>query len=834
MDSTQFFVTHQKWFLTSLVSMYAGSKYGAPNGSSWPPWVPMEVMFNFQADPFGFKRVVQKTSAMLRYDKYNNLRLKYNDEVNEDDGEHVASSDNLECRSDNLWVEFPQARALCNSSQYYAMYVIVLDLLMYSEPLEKTRSERLEKIMLASDFSDLSGTPQMVQKLQERIRQLEDIKSHFQVYSKYLDRKGWDDRLALERDLASCEDELFFMMKAITTSQRKFETNSDASALLKWSISAREIVWHLIQDSTQPLVELQLKDVEYDRTDNSDGSHINLIRVGKVLGLNLLPDATYPEIIAPYSELDKHGMPVSGEQDMIRVYWHMLEAIAGIPVMDRFEVNLVPMKVQLERDAGKRLFEYIFPGMEGGQETKDDSPLQLKPHVPGLVEEEEVESANSSNSRLGTPAMDKDSSGFTTRAGSLELRLRPTLTSNNGQDGSPKKALSVKSSEGGGHAFRLFRSGHTGKTVLSKKASHDSLRVAGAPRPGVIVRSSTGFSSKDSKESNESKKASRWRSAKAQAEDKQQSDDLTKMINRASNYVTFAYIRMPSVVLCLSYKGKDQRNFEDVHDFVFRLPTIEWQNKTWSNLDLALALKKAVVKALISHTGAIIGNKFSKHRPNAEQRSKLREMANSSVLITPSNSSQHYPASINDSDDSSSLYDNSTIDYSRSPPRSTRGSTHSSIPAPRSASRSSSVASGRSYRTGGSSHTGASGPHFLTMTTPPTPVEGRNESGLGVDLLRPSSSGGFSHSTHRRALRNISGGDVRPSTSAGSIESVDRRRNGATTLRERISAFTSRKRESSGLHDESSEVNGDDDSTKDGKTARGKRSSWTQGRTKTG
>ncbi|KAG8405874.1 Protein FMP27, mitochondrial [Metarhizium acridum] len=70
------------------------------------------------------------------------------------------------------------------------------------------------------------------------------------------------------------------------------------------------------------------------------------------------------------------------------------------------------------------------------------------------------------------------------------------------------------------------------------------------------------------------------------------------MINRANNYMTFAYIRMPSVVLCLSYKGKDQRNFEDVHDFVFRLPTIEWQNKTWSNLDLALALKKAVVKAL--------------------------------------------------------------------------------------------------------------------------------------------------------------------------------------------------------------------------------------------
>ncbi|KAK3357018.1 mitochondrial protein from FMP27-domain-containing protein [Lasiosphaeria hispida] len=272
MDSTQFFVTHQAWFSTQLVSMYSSNTYGTPAGSSWPPWVPMEVMFDFQADPFGFKRVVQKTSAMLRYDKYNTLRLKYNDEVNTSEGADVPLHDSTESRMDNLWVEFPQAHALCNSSQYYAIYVIVLDLLMYNEPLEKTRSERLEKIMLASDFSDLRGAPEMVIRLQERVRQLEDIKTHFQTHSKMLDMKGWKDRLVLERDLASCEDELFFMMKAITTSQRKFDSTT-SSALLKWNITAKEIVWHLIRDTNEPLVELQLKDVEYDPDDSGVLEH---------------------------------------------------------------------------------------------------------------------------------------------------------------------------------------------------------------------------------------------------------------------------------------------------------------------------------------------------------------------------------------------------------------------------------------------------------------------------------------------------------------------------------------------------------------------------------
>ncbi|KAH8669952.1 mitochondrial protein from FMP27-domain-containing protein [Ilyonectria robusta] len=807
MDSIQFFVTHQKWFLTNLLSMYVGSKYGTPSGSSWPPWVPIEVVFDFQADPFGFKRVVQKTSAMIRYDKYNTLRLKYNDEVNTD-AANEASTENAETRLDNLWVEFPQARALCNSSQYYALYVIVLDLLMYNEPLEKTRSERLEKIILASDFSDLSGAPAMVQKLQQRIRQMEEIKEHFQIYSKYLDKRGWEDRLRLERDLAACEDELFFMMKAITTSQRKLNVNSDSTALVRWNISVRDIVWHLMQDSNEALVEFQLKDLEYDRTDNSDGSHVNLIRVGKVLGLNLLPDATYPEMVAPHADPERTLGPES-EKEMIRVYWYMLEAIAGITVMDRFEVNVLPIKVQLERDVGKRLFEYIFPGMDGDRE-KNDSPFILKQLGDG--DEEDGDSLSSANGRSDSTSFEKDSSSFSTRPGSLELRLHPTLTSSSKSERSSKKALSVNTGEG--HSFRLFRTPGTSRTLL-KKASHESLRPGATPR--ALGRSSTGFESKDGRESiaGSEKRIPRFTLGKKQQaddKDKQASDDLTKMMTRASHFMTFASIKMPSVVLCLSYKGKDQRNFEDVHDFVFRMPTIEWQNKTWSNLDLALALKKAVMKALISHTGALIGNKFSKHRPNAEQRNKLRELANSSVLIAPSSSggSQHYPGSLNDSDDSSSIYGSSPVDFSRSPPRSIRGSTHSSIPpstTSRRRSRSSSVTSRTSRRNGGSGVHGPNVPTYLMMT-PPTPIEDNRSfrHNQGMDLLRPGTSSG--HSTaptqNHQAFRRMATGIERPMTSMSNYEAGVRRKNGTNNLKDKLSALTYRMshRDSSEQEDE--------------------------------
>lgn len=666
MDSTQFFVTHQKWFSSQLLSMYSGSHYGTPAGSAWPPWVPMEVMFDFQTDPFGFKRVVQKTSASLRYDKYNTLRLKYNDEINSE-GNQTTGPNAIESRMDHLWVEFPQVRAICNSSQYYAMYIIVLDLLMYSEPLEKTRTERLEKIMLASDFSDLRGAPEMVVRLQERITQLEEIKTQFQINSKYLDKKGWEDRLMLDKDLTACEDELFFMMKAITTSQRKYD-GSQSSGLLRWNISSDQIVWHLIRDNNEPLMEFQLQGAEYDRTDNSDGSHLNLMQIGKIVGLNLLPDAIYPEMFAPYTDADRGTFNEGGNQQMLRVYWYMLEAIAGIPVMDHFEVNLFPMKIQLEREVGKRLFEYIFPG--SGDEKSSNaangknnskSPFMVKHMLPVDADEEDETTATNSNSHLVVRDEKQESS---TRAGSLELRLRPTLTSETRPlTANPQKASSVHAGEG--HHFRFFQNNKslansrtTSSKTLSKKASLDSLQSLMGSRP-TLNRTSTNTSNFDasSAASGESKpkRFAMHRNGSKQKKEAQ-SDDLTKMMNRASNYMTLAYVKIPSVVLCLSYKGKGERNIEDVHDFVFRLPMIEYRNKTWSNLDLALALKKDVIRALISHTGAIIGNKFSKHRPNPSQQHRLRELATSSMLLTPSSENSY------DTSDASSTFGTSPTD----------------------------------------------------------------------------------------------------------------------------------------------------------------------------
>ncbi|EAW14496.1 FMP27 family protein [Aspergillus clavatus NRRL 1] len=673
MDGAQFFVATQKNLLNHL-QFYAGNKYGNSPGSAWPPWLTLEAMFDFELSPFGFSRIVQKTSASLKYDKYNNLRLKYNEEVAKGHPGKDVGPDGQETRMDQIRVDFPHFRAICDSAEYYSMYIIVLDLLLYSEPLEKVRNERLERILLTSDFSDLRGAPEMVFKLQSRIRQLEEIKEHFQINAKYLDKHGWEDRMVLEQDVAQCEDELFFLMKAITTSQRRMEpTMSQTNGILRWNISASEVVWHLMKDQSQPLVEFQLRNAEYDRTDNSDGSNHNLVAVERLYGLNLLPDAIYPQIIVPY--LDQVKNLDEPDDYMIRVKWHMLEAVAGIPVLDDFEVSLFPLKIQLEHELGQKVFEYIFPNVGSGAFDGGFSPFMIKNMKPLEASDSEADEDSSSPpvSARGTNDISTEDLHMTKGPGAIELRLHPTLSL--ADDARPKSQHSSHNLKGlalaplhkenrakdpkDSNRLGPSQTGRptTSASTLSKKKSVESMRM--------LVRQPTDKSFMNGSNTNVGEdKGKKFALIPVKGgKSKEMQDDLSQMMSRASSYMTLAHVKVHDVVLCLSYKGKGEHNLEDLHDFVFRLPVLEYRHKTWSNLDLALRLKKDVIKALISHAPAILGNKFSNHRPSKQQLKRYRELASSSQLLQGTDSAAN---TVSDKSRSQVSYD-SNSEYSESP-----------------------------------------------------------------------------------------------------------------------------------------------------------------------
>src|SRR5690625_1206967 len=89
---------------------------------------------------------------------------------------------------------------------------------------------------------------------------------------------------------------------------------------------------------------------------------------------------------------------------------------------------------------------------------------------------------------------------------------------------------------------------------------------------------------------------------------------IEKMRERASKSQTLCYINIRELPIRISYYGNKNKNIEDLHDASLAIPTIEYHNRTWTWLDLLMALKSDSRRVLLSQA---LKQKFhiSKSRP---------------------------------------------------------------------------------------------------------------------------------------------------------------------------------------------------------------------------
>ncbi|ORZ34566.1 golgi-body localization protein domain-domain-containing protein [Catenaria anguillulae PL171] len=125
---------------------------------------------------------------------------------------------------------------------------------------------------------------------------------------------------------------------------------------------------------------------------------------------------------------------------------------------------------------------------------------------------------------------------------------------------------------------------------------------------------------------------------------------------------------MPSVALCISYRGNKEKNIEDIHEFVLTLPTMEYHNKTWTWLEFLTQVRRDVFFAVLSHTGQLVKEKlFSSRRPLPQVPHHLSPHALPTLSIVPSTPNDnpmgfgHFP-----------LYDSSRATLMPGPPTASR------------------------------------------------------------------------------------------------------------------------------------------------------------------
>lgn len=338
-------------------------------------FVPLETLVDLRVEPWGFDRVVPRTAAALRYDKFNQLRIGSKGTASGIMGPGTSES-HLQSGTDRIAVECEKFSVSANPDHFAAIYNVVTDLLLYSDPLQKLKSKQLEEIVFTRDFSDLTHAIDIVKSLQSRLRAISDLGQEYQVHLDQLDEEGRLELFHGRAEFVRLSNELNLVVQAITRAQ-VFNGASTAgtTAGIQFEARAFELVWHMLDKSDIPFAKFSVDGVEFSWTSKQDSSISNRLVIKDLKALNSSPDHVFTEIIAKSEEVADHEL--ARADVFAAILWNSLPPVGGISIVEQFEVHLHPIRLQLEHRVGRQILDYIFAQR---RKLADDEPTAERKH----------------------------------------------------------------------------------------------------------------------------------------------------------------------------------------------------------------------------------------------------------------------------------------------------------------------------------------------------------------------------------------------------------------------------------------------------------------------
>lgn len=516
--------------------------YESPYGDvhqkrAWPPWVDYEACVDttwFQKD-----LVLEKTSMALMLKKPNFLSME--------------SASNL--HADELSIHLAKVVVNATSQQYSSMYYILLNLLLDSKSAKEQLHLRLNQIIEFSGLEDTTGLADKVKLLQRNIalcqHTLLSLKDRNLTAE---DRKGVS-HVELELDRTYVQLAIITHTLQQVSSQRK----GNRGVGMYWNIYADQVIWHLLEDTDKPLVDLAMAPSKFQRVDMLDGSNTNLVEISMMQGFNLRRNAVYPDFMLPLIDEPSYDK----NKPVVAMTWKMLSRVGGIRVMRSAKLQCQLASLQLDLETAQTLLAYLFPHDDKQEDNKHER-----------------------SSGSGSFSKDRDSSDDLDESVST------------GSSGSKTKVSSI-------NPFRKIIAKRTGSPLASSppqsptRSSHDSGSWDNSSRI-----SSTDIPSINS----ETKRALGLKSKKDK--DGEATDDLSIIMKRSSKFFVIDEIELTSMKLRVSFKAPKHLNIIDVHRLMLTIPLLQFKKKTWSGEDFVLHIKREVIRIILSHTGKIIGNKF--------------------------------------------------------------------------------------------------------------------------------------------------------------------------------------------------------------------------------
>ncbi|XP_068172952.1 bridge-like lipid transfer protein family member 2 isoform X1 [Antennarius striatus] len=290
-----------------------------------------------------------------------------------------------------------------NPVQYAMILDIVNNLLLHVEPRRKEHSEKKQRVRFQLEISSNPEEQRSsILHLQEAVRQhLNQIRRlEKQIYSNIRaqpEELSGDELMEIntrlqnqlnqeKNDMQMKSEELNILIRCFKDFQLQWANKlelrkppEDVSVVRRTEIYFAQARWCLTEEDGQlGIAELELQRFMYSKLNKSDDTAEHLLELGWFTMNNLLPNAAYKVVLRPQSNCQ------SGRQFALRIFSKVRPPVGGISVKEHFEVNVVPLTIQLMYQFFKRMMGFFFPGRNVEEEEVTDEEDKFRLVTTGI------------------------------------------------------------------------------------------------------------------------------------------------------------------------------------------------------------------------------------------------------------------------------------------------------------------------------------------------------------------------------------------------------------------------------------------------------------------
>ncbi|WWD04669.1 hypothetical protein V865_002740 [Kwoniella europaea PYCC6329] len=328
--------------------------------SSGLDFVPLEIFLDAKSQATDYDRILLRTDIAGSYDKFNRLRiprqLRWPKAVNEN-GDPI---EHLRIHQDLMTIITPQIKLFATSKHYDALYTIITDLLIYSDPDHQHRNQAVKDFSRQFDAADRDTNRLLVDihTLQQTMRHLMELQRGYETNLEKLEEAGKDELFKIRADLAEGYESLYTINAMIANTLAKDDARAFLKNALRLDIRLREVSWRMLkEDCISSLAQVTMGSALCSYSNNKNGSTDCALVLGTVLVSSLAPDAKFDGMIVSQ---DTSTWKKKGRPPFAKVYWSSYPPIGGIPVFPVVDVELASVRFGIEEKMGHQVVDYIF------------------------------------------------------------------------------------------------------------------------------------------------------------------------------------------------------------------------------------------------------------------------------------------------------------------------------------------------------------------------------------------------------------------------------------------------------------------------------------------